>query len=147
MSVVKNWNQRIIEEFRANKGRVGGRFAGNRLLLLHTIGARSGKRRVNPLVTLEDDGRLIVVASKAGAPTHPDWYYNLIANPDVEVEYGMERFPARAIVTEEPERSELFARIAAVFPGFNDYVEQTTRVLPVIKLEQRAAGSSSPGRV
>ncbi len=103
MSVVNNWNQRIIEEFRANDGRVGGRFAGNRLLLLHSIGAKSGQRRVNPLVTLEDDGRFIIVASKAGAPTHPDWYYNLKANPDVEVEYGVERFPARATVTEEPE--------------------------------------------
>ena len=100
-------NQKIIEEFRANDGKVGGFFADNTLLLLHTIGAKSGKERINPLATFEDGDRLVVVASKGGAPSDPDWYFNVLANPVVNVEYGTESFQARADTTTEPERTRL----------------------------------------
>lgn len=131
---MSEWNKKIIEEFRANEGRVGSHFATNSLLLLHTTGAKSGQERVNPLVTLEDGDRLFVVASKRGAPSHPDWYYNIVANPVVEVEYGTEKFQARAKVTSEPERTELYEKMANEFGVFAEYKEKTTRVIPVITL-------------
>lgn len=131
---MSDMNQRIIEEFRANEGRVGGNFAGKSLLLLRTTGAKSGKMRVNPVATVEDGDRLVIVASKGGAPTNPAWYYNLVANPVVGVEYGTEEFLAQATVTSEPERTELYAKVASEFPGFNDYAKNTTRVIPVITL-------------
>ena len=102
---MSDWNKQIIEEFRANDGRVGGHFANNTLVLLHTTGAKSGQERVNPLVTFEDGDRLVVVASKGGAPSHPDWYYNILANPEVSVEYGTEQFQAQADLTSEPVQS------------------------------------------
>lgn len=131
---MSDWNKQIIEEFRANEGRVGGHFANTTLLLLHTTGARSGKERVNPLVTFEDDGRLVVVASKGGAPTNPDWYYNLLANPLVEVEYGTERFQARASIVPEPERTELYARMEKELASFSEYKKRAGRVIPVVAL-------------
>src|SRR5579863_6093208 len=98
MAEVNDWNAKIIEEFRANHGRVGGPFEGvDSMVLLTTKGARSGKTRVNPLVALPDGGRLYVAASKAGAPSHPDWYRNLLANPDVGVEYGDQTYEAVAV--------------------------------------------------
>lgn len=133
---MSDWNKKIIEEFRANEGKVGGRFANNRLLLLHTIGAKSGKERVNPLVTIEDGDRLVVVASKGGAPSHPDWYHNLVANPEVEIEYGTERFKARASVADEPERTRLYAQMEAAFDNFTEYKKVAGRVIPVIVLER-----------
>ncbi|HEY6566409.1 MAG TPA: nitroreductase/quinone reductase family protein, partial [Actinomycetota bacterium] len=93
-----DWNSNIITEFRANDGKVGGPFEGAPLLLLHTTGARSGAERVNPLMYLPDDDRLVVFASKGGAPDNPDWYHNVIANPGVSVEVGDETFDARATV-------------------------------------------------
>lgn len=131
---MSDWNQQIIEEFRANEGRVGGPFANNTLLLLHTTGAKSGRERVNPLVTFEDDGRLVVIASKGGATTHPDWYYNVVANPEVGVEYGTEEFNARAAVTEEPERTELYEKMESLLASFTEYKEKAGRVIPVITL-------------
>ncbi|MEZ4515967.1 MAG: nitroreductase/quinone reductase family protein [Chloroflexota bacterium] len=116
---MSDWNKQIIDEFRANDGRVGGPFEGKTLLLLHTIGAKSGKERVNPVATFEDNGRLVVIASKGGAPTNPDWYYNIVAHPDVEVEYGTDRFAARATVTNEPERTELYGKMEKAFSGFS----------------------------
>src|SRR5512138_1605054 len=98
-------NQRIIGEFRENEGKVGGRFEGRTLLLMHTRGAKSGEERINPLAYVRDDGRYVVIASKGGAPTNPDWYYNLVANPLVIVEVGAEQFEARASVAKEPERT------------------------------------------
>jgi deazaflavin-dependent oxidoreductase (nitroreductase family) len=133
---MSDYNQQIIEEFRANQGKVGGRFANNTLLLLHTIGAKSGKERVNPLVAFEDGDRLVVVASKGGAPSHPDWYYNILANPMVEVEYGTEKFEAQATVTTEPERTRLYERMEGEFAAFSDYKEKAGRVIPVIILER-----------
>jgi deazaflavin-dependent oxidoreductase (nitroreductase family) len=136
MSSPNDWNKKVIEEFRANGGKVGGPFEDVTLLLLHTTGAKSGLARVNPLVCTEDGGDLVVIASQGGAPSHPDWYYNLKAYPNVEVEYGTERFKAVATIVGEPERSELYAKAAARFPGFAEYAQKTTRVIPVIKLER-----------
>lgn len=136
MSNVNDWNKAIIEEFRANDGKVGGPFADVNLLLLHTTGAKSGQTRVNPVVCLPDGDRYVIVASRGGAPTNPDWYHNLVANPDVGVEFGTEQFQARARVTEEPERTELYAKMAAIFPGFAEYQEKTDRVIPVVSLSR-----------
>ena len=131
---MSEFNQKIIEEFRANDGKVGGFFAKNTLLLLHTIGAKSGKERVNPLVTFEDGDRLVIVASKGGAPSHPDWYYNIIANPIVSVEYGTDKFQARANVTSEPERTRLYEQMEGKMASFSEYKLRAGRVIPVITL-------------
>ena len=134
MSDVNNWNKKVIEEFRANEGRVGGNFEGKTLLLLHTMGAKSQQERINPVACIKDGDRLAVIASKAGAPTHPDWYYNIVANPQVTVEVGAENFQALASVAEEPERTRLYNQMVEVMPGFDDYRRNTTRVIPVIVL-------------
>ena len=131
---MSEWNKKIIEEFRANGGKVGGHFANRTLLLLHTTGAKSGKERVNPVATIEDGDRLVIIASKGGSPSNPDWYYNLVANPVVGVEYGTEKFQARATVTSEPERTELYEKMESEFAGFSEYKEKTTRVIPVVTL-------------
>ena len=127
-------NKMIIDEFRANDGMVGGYFENMSLLLLHTTGAKSGQERVNPTAYIKDGDRLVIAASKAGAPTNPDWYYNLAANPEVGVEVGSEQFQARAAIAAEPERSKLFDKMATLYPGFADYERNTTRVIPVITL-------------
>lgn len=132
---MSDWNKAIIEEFRANGGRVGGHFAGKTLLLLHTTGAKSGQERVNPLACVRDGDRLVVIASKGGAPTNPDWYYNVVANPLVTVEVGTEQFQAQATIAEEPERSRLYSQMVAVMPGFADYERNTTRKIPVVILQ------------
>jgi deazaflavin-dependent oxidoreductase (nitroreductase family) len=130
------FNRQLIEEYRANGGKVTGMFAGAPLLLLTTSGARSGQPRVAPLVYTTDNGRWIVIASKGGAPTHPDWYYNLRANPEVTVEVGTESFPARATITTGAERQRLFDQMAARMPNFAEYQRNTARQLPVIVLER-----------
>jgi len=127
-------NQRIIEEFRANEGKVGGRFEGKTLLLLHTTGAKSGKERVNPVAYVQEDGKYVVIASKGGAPTNPDWYYNILAHPHVTVEVGTETFPVKARVAEEPERTRLYNKMVEMMPGFDDYRRRTERKIPVIEL-------------
>lgn len=129
-----NVNQKIIDEFRANNGRVGGRFEGRPLLLLHTRGARSQQERINPVAYTRDDDRLVVIASKGGAPTNPDWYYNILANSLVTVEVGTEQFQARAEVAEEPERTRLYDKMVEIMPGFDEYRRRTQRVIPVIVL-------------
>ena len=134
MANVNDWNQAIIAEFRANGGKVGGPFAYATLLLLHTTGAKSGQPRINPVVYTTDGDRLIVIASNAGAPTNPDWYHNLVANPQVTVEVGTEQFQAHATVAAEPERTRLFEQMSAQRPGFAEYQRNTTRVIPVIVL-------------
>ncbi len=138
MSNVNDWNQKIIEEFRANDGKVGGMFDGANLLLLHTTGAKSGLARINPVICMADGDRYVVIASKAGAPTNPDWYHNLVANPEVSVEVGTEQFKAQATVAAEPERSELYAKMAESFAAFNEYESKTTRVIPVVTLSRMA---------
>jgi deazaflavin-dependent oxidoreductase (nitroreductase family) len=131
---MSDWNKKIIEEFRANQGRVGENFAGRPLLLLHTKGARSGQERVNPVAYTTDGDKLVVIASKGGAPTNPDWYYNLVANPRVTVEVGTEQFDVQASVAEEPERRRLYDKMIQVMPGFADYERKTARTIPVITL-------------
>lgn len=136
-----DWNRRIIEEFHTNAGKVGGPFEGRPLLLLTTTGARSGQRRTNPLVYLPDGDRKIIFASKAGAPTNPDWYHNLVAHPEVTVEVGdgstIETFEATATVITGEERDQLYAKQVQVSPVFGDYAKKTSRVIPVIALERR----------
>lgn len=136
MTDYNEWNRRIIEEFRANGGKVGGQFEGAPMLLLHTTGAKSGQERVNPLVYTTDGDRIVIIASKGGAPTNPDWYYNLLANPNVSLEVGSEHFQARATAPEEPERTRLFDQVAAQMPGFAEYQRNTTRIIPVVVLER-----------
>ncbi|MBV8078853.1 MAG: nitroreductase family deazaflavin-dependent oxidoreductase [Actinobacteria bacterium] len=131
-----SFNDSIITEFRANEGRVGGPFQGMPLLLLTHTGAKTGTKRTNPLAYLEDDGRYVIFASKGGAPTNPDWYHNLRANPDVTVEVGTDTFAARARVAEGAERDELYARQAELRPQFAEYAQKTTRVIPVVVLER-----------
>ncbi len=131
---MQEFNKSIIEEFRANGGAVGGQFAGASLLLLSTTGAKSGLARVNPLAYLIDGDRHIIIASFAGSPNNPPWYYNLLANPEVDVEVGSERFTARAEVLGEPERAELYAKMEELMPVFSEYQSKTTRVIPVVAL-------------
>jgi deazaflavin-dependent oxidoreductase (nitroreductase family) len=139
MSDMGGFNRTVIEEFRANHGVVGGGFAGAPMVLLTTIGAKSGTKRVNPLVGFVDDGTLYVVASKGGAPTNPDWYHNLLAHPEVEVEFGDDRFEATAVpIVSGPERDRLYAVQVAAQPGFADYAKSTTRMIPIVELRRRA---------
>ena len=137
MSDPNDWNKQIIEEFRANDGKVGGHFEQVTLLLLHTTGAKSGLLRLNPLATVKDGDRYIIMASKGGAPDNPDWYYNLVANPQVRVEVGTEKFEALARVTEGSERQTLFEKMSTKYPQFAEYQQNTTRVIPVITLSRR----------
>ncbi|MSQ28495.1 MAG: nitroreductase family deazaflavin-dependent oxidoreductase [Dehalococcoidia bacterium] len=126
-------NAKVIEEFRSGQGRVAGR--ENMMLLTHT-GAKSGKRRTNPLAYLPDNGRVVLFASKGGGPTNPDWYHNLVANPIVTVEAGAETYQARAVVVTGKEREELFARQVKAMPVFGEYQVKTPREIPVIVLER-----------
>jgi len=133
---MSDWNRHVIEEFRANEGKVGGDFTGAPLLLLHTTGARTGAERVNPMMYQDlGDGRLAVFASKAGAPTNPDWYHNILANPEVTAEIGAEsrRFRARPATAEE--REPIWSRQKQDYPGFAEYETKTDREIPVVLLE------------
>ncbi|NUM48926.1 MAG: nitroreductase family deazaflavin-dependent oxidoreductase [Anaerolineales bacterium] len=131
---MSDWNKQIIEEFRANKGHVGGHFENTPLLLLHTTGAKSGQLRINPVAYVKDGDRFVIVASKGGAPENPDWYYNLLAHPEVTIEVGAETLKVEATAAEEPERTRLFDQMAAKNPGFDEYRKKTTRQIPVIVL-------------
>ena len=132
---MNDFNRTLIAEFRANRGVVTGPFANRPLLLLTTIGAKSGQPRTMPLVYSTDGDRLVVIASKGGAPTNPDWYYNLLANPEATVELGPDTFRVRAMVAEGAERERLYAAQAAQMPAFADYQRKTTRAIPVFVLE------------
>ena len=131
--MANDWNDKIIKEFRENGGNVAS-FGKQPLLLLHTVGAKSGEGRVNPLACLVDGDRLCVFASYAGRPENPAWYHNLKANPKVKVEVGTDTFDAIATEVTGAERDEIYARQAAFNPGFAEYEEKTTRVIPVIVL-------------
>ena len=137
-------NAPIIEEFRANDGRVGGYFENQSLLLLHTTGAKSGKERISPVVYFRDGARLLVAGTKNGAPTHPDWYHNIVANPAVTIEIGTDTVQARAVALAEPERTSRWDEIVRQQPGFGDYVQMTARVIPVVALE-RINGDNGAG--
>lgn len=131
-----DFNQQIIDEFRSNRGRVGGPFEGARLLLLTTTGARSGARHTTPVGYLPDGDRILVIASAAGAPRHPDWFHNLVAHPRVTVEDGTFTYDAQAVVLDGAERDRIFARAVEADPGWGDYQGKTTRVIPVVALHQ-----------
>lgn len=135
--MANNWNDGIIEEFRSNEGRVGGRFAGHPLLLLHHRGAKTGTERVNPLACQPmGDGKWAVFGSKGGSDTNPDWFHNLKANPDAVIEFGTETIPVRARVAEGDERETIWTKQKQLMPGFADYETKTTRQIPVIVLER-----------
>jgi deazaflavin-dependent oxidoreductase (nitroreductase family) len=134
---VNDFNASVIAEFRAHGGRVSGPFEGAPLLLLTSTGAKSGEERTTPVMYLPDGERIVIFASKAGAPTNPAWYHNLVANPSATVEVGTESFQARARVASGEERAELYNRQAELRPQFADYAEKTTREIPVVVLERQ----------
>lgn len=135
---MSDWNRGVIEEFRANAGKVGGQFEGAPVLLLTTTGARTGNRHTTPMMYLEEDGHLYVFASKAGAPTSPDWYHNLVANPTVTVEIGSDTYEATATPVEGEERDRIYAEQAKRYPGFAEYQEKTARIIPVVELTRKS---------
>lgn len=146
--IVSDFNKGVIAEFRSNAGKVGGYFDGQDMLLLTTIGAKSGKPRVTPLVYTKVGDRLAIIASKGGSPTHPDWYYNLVANPNVTVEIGAETHQATAAEVKGEERDRVYAAQAERYSGFKAYEEKTAgvRVIPVFLLdlkETAAAGADA----
>ena len=132
---MNDFNQQIIDEFRANAGHVGGMFDGSRLLLLHTTGAKTGRSRVNPLAYRRDGDRLVVFGSKGGAPTNPDWYHNLRANPRATVEVGTERFDVDASVATGNERERIWRQQREEVTAFAEYEKKTDRAIPVVILE------------
>jgi deazaflavin-dependent oxidoreductase (nitroreductase family) len=129
-------NRAVIEDFRAHGGKAGGVWEGRPLVLLTTTGAKTGRQHTTPLMSRSEDGRLFVFASMGGAPKSPAWYHNLVANPNVTVEVGSERFKARAVVLEGAERDRIYAAQAATFPQFGEYQTRTTRKIPVVALER-----------
>jgi deazaflavin-dependent oxidoreductase (nitroreductase family) len=135
---MSDWNKATIEEFRANKGKVGGYFEGRNLLLLHTKGAKSGLERINPVAYFMDDNRYVIIASKGGADTHPDWYHNLLVNPEISVEVGTEQFQAIATAASEPERTRLYEKMESINPGFTEYKHKTSRIIPAVTLSRKS---------
>jgi deazaflavin-dependent oxidoreductase (nitroreductase family) len=134
MADMDDYNQQIIAEFRANGGKVGGRFEGLPMVLVSHTGAKSGTRRTTPLVCSNDGDDVVIIASMGGAPSNPAWYHNMVANPGVTVEHGDETYEATAVVTEGDERQRLFDAQAEIMPFFHGYAASTTRVIPVLKL-------------
>ena len=130
-------NRQVIEEFRANAGRVGGNYEGRPLLLLTTTGRKTGRTHTTPVMYLADGNGYCVFASKGGAPEHPAWYLNLVANPRVIVEVGTERFEAQATVVGPDERNTLYRKQASLYTQFTDYERKTTRTIPVVRLTRR----------
>ena len=135
MAAASDWNSKIIEEFRANQGKVGGPFAGAPLLLLHTVGAKTGQPRVNPVMYQPAGGSYAIFATKGGAPTHPAWYHNLLAHPRVSAEIGSQTVPLVARVADGTERDRIWSAQKRDRPGFADYETKTTRQIPVIILD------------
>ncbi|RSM42488.1 nitroreductase family deazaflavin-dependent oxidoreductase [Amycolatopsis balhimycina DSM 5908] len=134
---MNEFNKQIVEEFRANDGKVGGMFEGKNVLLLTTIGAKSGQERLSPLAYTRDGDRYVIAASMGGAPKNPAWYHNLVANPKVTVEVGSEKFEATAtVIADRAERDRLYAGMIAHAEGFADYEKKTTRVIPIVVLER-----------
>jgi deazaflavin-dependent oxidoreductase (nitroreductase family) len=136
MTERQQFNLKVIEEFRANGGKVGKPFEGMPMVLLTVTGAKTGKTYTTPLVYSKDGNRFVLIASMAGAPNNPDWYHNIKAHPTVTLEIGSERFQAKATITSGEERERLFNAQAAIMPVFNDYRKKTTRQIPVIALER-----------
>lgn len=135
MADTTDWNRKIIEEFRANEGKVGGNFEGQSLLLLHHEGAKTGLERVNPLVYQRVGDALAVFASAGGSPKNPDWLHNVRAHPDVTIEVGTEQFPMTARVAEGEESARIWATQKELYPHFAGYEEKAGRQIPVVVLE------------
>ncbi|MEU0536426.1 nitroreductase family deazaflavin-dependent oxidoreductase [Amycolatopsis tolypomycina] len=134
---MNDFNAQVVAEFRANEGKVGNYFEGKNVLLLTTIGAKSGAERLSPLVYTKDGDRYVVAASMGGAPKNPAWYHNLVANPKVTVEVGTEKFEATAtVIADRAERDRLYAGMVAHAEGFADYEKKTDRVIPIVVLER-----------
>jgi deazaflavin-dependent oxidoreductase (nitroreductase family) len=138
MSDPNDWNAKIITEFRANAGKLGGSFEGAPVLLLHTTGAKTRRERVHPMMYRRVGDNYAVFASKAGAPTNPDWYHNLVANPAVKAEIGAQILELTARVADSAERETIWAAQKADYPGFAEYEQKTTRQIPVVILEPAA---------
>ena len=133
-AAVNEFNQAVIADYRANDGKPSGQFEGSPMLLLTSTGSKSGRHHTTPVVYTQDGDRLVIVASKAGAPTNPAWFHNLVANPEATVELGTDTFPVRAVVTTGEERARLYDAHAAVLPAFAEYAKKTSREIPVIAL-------------
>lgn len=134
---MNDWNEKVIEEFRANQGNVGGNFEGAPLLLLHSTGAKSGRERVHPMMYQAVGDGFAVFASKAGADTNPDWFHNLSAHPEVRIEVGTDTLDVTARVLDAEEREPVWEKQKAGYPGFADYETKTDRVIPVVMLDRR----------
>lgn len=132
-----DFNQQIIDDFRANGGRVGAPFHSDKLVLLHHVGAKSGEARISPLMSFPDDDGWVIVASKGGAPQNPAWFHNLQAHPETEIEFGSETIPVTASVIDQPERDERWANITTTNPGFASYEQRTERTIPLVRLRRR----------
>jgi deazaflavin-dependent oxidoreductase (nitroreductase family) len=131
------FNKRFIEAYQANKGQVGGSFQGisfDHVLLLHTTGVKSGLTRLNPLTYMSDGDNYVVLASKGGAPKNPDWYYNIVSNPNVSIEVGADKFEAFATIIKEPERTALYEKMSELYPWNIELQQKTARVIPVVVL-------------
>ena len=137
MGEYDDFNAKVIEEFRANDGKVGGNFEGAPLLLLHSTGAKSGESRLHPMMYLPEGDRYVVFASKAGAPDNPAWYHNLVANPEASIEVGTDMVEVIATEATGEERDRLFERQKELYPTFGDYEAKTDRVIPVMVLTRR----------
>lgn len=131
-------NSGVIEEFRKNEGKVSGRFEGRPVLLITTTGAKSGQARTTPVMYLADGDRWLIFASKAGSPRNPDWYHNLVANPDVTIEVGTEAIEANAAIADAGERDTSYAKQVSLYPQFGEYEQKTTRKIPVVILTRKA---------
>src|SRR5258708_614442 len=132
-----DYNRKLVEEFRANRNKTDGPFAGRPLLLLTTTGEKSGQPRTSPMMYVKDGDRLLVIASNIGAPKHPAWSHNLVAHPDVTVEVGAETYQAKAVVTKGAERQRVWSMILEGYPFFAEHQAKTTREIPVVALERR----------
>jgi deazaflavin-dependent oxidoreductase (nitroreductase family) len=139
VSDFNSWNEKVIDEFRSSGGHLSGDFEGAPLLLLHTHGAKTNAERVNPVMYLEDGGRIFVFASKAGADSNPDWFYNLVANPEVTIELDDEDFAANAIVLHDEERDRVYRIQAERMPQFAEYQTKTVRAIPVVEIHRISA--------
>jgi len=136
MTDANAWNTQVIAEFRANEGKVGGRYEGAPVLLLHTTGAKSGAERINPMMYQNVGDKIAVFASKGGAPTNPDWFHNLVAHPEVVAEIGTEKVSMTAKVAPKSERDGIWERQKERYPNFAEYEQKTDRVIPVVLLER-----------
>jgi deazaflavin-dependent oxidoreductase (nitroreductase family) len=137
VSDMDDFNKAVIEEFRANEGKVGGHFEGAPVLLLTATGAKSGQQRTTPVMYLPDGDRMVIFASKAGADTNPAWFHNLVSHPSATVEVGSDTVQVKAVVTQGEERERLFRKQAELYPQFADYEKKTTREIPVVALERQ----------